>query len=77
MKMRVTVCEICCLSGPRLGDFHVLSLILTTLKVDHLGPFIHDHTRNQPQNSAMKLVILLLRSETLWGRIWKEHPGDY
>lgn len=48
--------KICCRSGPRLGDRHMLfSLILTTLKVDHLGPFIYDCIINQPPKSDMTL----------------------
>lgn len=37
-KVRATTADTCCMSSPRLGDFHMLSLALTTLNVDYLDP---------------------------------------
>lgn len=43
--------EFFCMSGPKLGDFCTLSLVLTTLKAGHI---YHDGIINQPNVSDAK-----------------------
>lgn len=72
--MRVTVCEICFMSGPRLGDFHVISDPYNS----EGGPpgSIYPRPHKKPTPKQQHETSHFINSETLWGGIWEEHPGD-